>query len=280
MKNVNGIMSKHSETFKAPDFFAPSKDICIVNGVAKCKDLCQDCWENKSQQEISGAWGEFEGFSEFASESEIFYYKEELEDAIKHDIVKCDQTSSTQGFGPDQLDQSEWSTLIQLPEDINEYRQAFSLHFPDIQVEKCTDEIKSLQSPLIASNSEINIGEFINIQLRADWDSLEKDDADSTVHRFDWNKSMGCRNLLMMLGVDSPEKCVDGNQRNEECSLAKNEQLSMNEISHSTGNKALIQTKVAPDSRQGSIFSYQLFLKTESHPVLPFLTFSGKKSFF
>ncbi|KAE8586896.1 hypothetical protein XENTR_v10021791 [Xenopus tropicalis] len=287
MKDVEGICLKPNGTYKIPEPFPSGEDdACLVSNLARSEDLCQDYGTHKVLSELSGTWGDFESFSDFPPESEIFYYKEEeLHESARHHLDECYTATSKEAVSSEQTDfHTTWDTLIPTPEDSKVFEEVFRISFPDIPIEPCTDEIKTLQNPLASLNGHISIGNLLNMHFRADCHSLDSlEDSSGTAHRLDWKNSQGCKNLLLPLGVDSSETYpVDNNQAKGD-SISDNEFFSGNEPSRANGSKALIQTKlhVAPDSRQGSIFSYQFFVKTSAtDTTLPFLTVSEKKSFF
>ncbi|CAJ0958445.1 unnamed protein product [Ranitomeya imitator] len=97
----------------------------------------------------------------------------------------------------------------------------------------------------------------------------------------EWPKSKGCRDLMMLLGTTADNSSVDGEKT--ETTFTDTKHLQVNESVPPAGSKHLIQTKldVAPGSKSGHIFSYQLVLKkSQSELSLPFLAFTGKKEFF
>ncbi|OCT64916.1 uncharacterized protein CLBA1 [Xenopus laevis] len=281
MKDINVIGINVNRTYIIPDpFSAIVDDSCLVSNLARSEDLYQDYCSHK---ELSGTWGDFESFSDCPPESERFYYKEgDLHVSSRHHLAECRTTTSKEAFSSEQTEfPLDWDALISTQED----SKAFQLSFPDIPVEQCTDEIKTLQNPLASLNGDFSVGDLINMQFRADCHSLDSlDDSPATSQRFEWKNSQGSRNLLLLLGVDPSEKySVDGNQTKNDSISTDHDLSSVNESSHPNGTKSLIQTKlhVAPDSRQGSIFSYQFFVKTSAtNTPLLFLTVSGKKSFF
>ncbi|OCT68456.1 uncharacterized protein CLBA1 [Xenopus laevis] len=282
MKDVNGIGIKVNGTYKIPEPFSSGEDdSCLVRNLARSEDLYKDYDTHKVLPELSGTWGDFESFNECPPESERFYYEEEeMHGSSRHHLAECHMaTSKETEFHTD------WDAHTPTPENSNAFEEVFRLSFPDIPVEQCTDEMKTLQNPLDSLNGDIGVGDLINMQFRADSHSLgSQNHSPATAHRFDWKNSQGCRNLLLLLGVDSSETgSVDDNQAMDDSISTDNELLSGNEPLNPNGSKALIQTKlyVAPDSRQGSIFSYQFFVKTTAtDTALPFLTVSEKKSFF
>ncbi|KAM4690687.1 uncharacterized protein CLBA1 [Rhinophrynus dorsalis] len=252
----------------------------------KSNDLCEDCGKNRALPEINSTWGDFEGFSEFTPESENFYYTEEELSVVKFDPTQYDNTTS---HGADCSEQTEfctgWDNLFPKAADTKEFENIFKLSFPDTNVEQCDDDVKSLHKLLALPNEESLVSEFIGAQLRTDCGNAERENCVQVYPpAYDWEKSQSCRNLMLLLGIDASKKsAVDASEENDDSIYNEFEAFSGNRTSYSTGDKGLIQTKlhVAPDSKQGCIFSYQLFLKkSAAEATLPFLSLTGNKSFF
>ncbi|KAM8921367.1 uncharacterized protein CLBA1-like [Pelodytes ibericus] len=244
-------------------------------------------WQ-KNTPESNSTWGDFESFSEFTPQTEQFHYtNEELSGVLQSDSTVMPSHLNTA------FQEDDFSELIEchtgpqgcLAEDsTSTFEDIFKASFPSMPVNHSDEDVQSLRQLMAASNDK-SADETIQTQLWPASINLERvGEVSADKPGCEWEQSRGYRNLLHVLGVEaSGHSLVDGNQTLNNLICNDSEMWNENRSVNPTGNRALIQTKlhVAPDSKQGHIFSYQLFLKKAPAEItLPFLTFYGKKSFF
>ncbi|KAM4662490.1 uncharacterized protein CLBA1 [Discoglossus pictus] len=219
---------------------------------------------NWTLPESSSTWGDFESFNELSPDSEQFYYpEEEFTDTFNSGSSECNSSTTSEGAGCcEHPPHTEWDTLIPAAGDINLFENIFKKSFPEIPVDNSPEDVNSLHGTL--AHEESAAGQFMNLHIRSD----------RALTRCDWASSVSCRNLTLVCGMDPAQKP-------SEADLIKDTEHPGNEAWNPPGNTTLIQTKLHtfPHSKQGHIFSYQFFLK-KSAPEVPFLSFTGKKSFF
>lgn len=239
---------------------------------------CEEFSESSfSTSEPSGSWGDFEGFKEPLDKSERFSQSPEV-------LVKSTKTS---GVDPDpssrgcsisaahlcaepSLCHGIQEALGSLNEADHSYEEIFRLVFPEVCVPQYRESIRSLEQVLDANNEDVGIPELLKNQLCMDsgnvWRMLR--DFDNTPSlRHPWSKSLCQENLLRVLGIDANQKDISESQADifEESNVKDNEDFRFDGFSVNDC-KALIQTKlsVSPDSRDGQLFSCNLFLKNMS----------------
>ncbi|KAM4013373.1 uncharacterized protein CLBA1 isoform 1-T2 [Anomaloglossus baeobatrachus] len=250
-------------TFPVP---STTESVCSENGPSGSLGLHKDCDANKCSSETTNTWGDFESFNEFTPQS----------DQLSHEDGSFDENiEDGEGF-PDPTDEeSQWDAFNLGNESRQECERIFRFSFPAIPVEDPSEDVRGLPA-LLASSTEENLSTLIRTRL---W--LECEPSRQNPEGCEWPKSKGCRDLMTLLGSTAENSSID--EERTEDALPDNEKLYFNESTPPAGNKYLIQTKldVAPGSKSGHIFSYQLVLKKSQNEVsLPFLTFIGKKSFF
>ncbi|XP_040268726.1 uncharacterized protein CLBA1-like [Bufo bufo] len=229
-----------------------------------------------SSPEAVNSWGDFESFNEFTPQSEQLHYKNgPLDESLFVAAMPDGEDCADQTDGDDQ-----WDAFNLGNENRQECERIFRLSFPAVPVEDTNEDVKSLAELLTSSNE--NMSNLIRTRLWLECDpSWQTGDGKSTKSGCEWQNTKGCRDLTMLLGSTPENSSVDRGK--SEDALTDTEQFYVNESTPPAGNKYLIQTKldVAPGSTSGHIFSYQLVLKkSQSDAPLPFLTFSGKRSFF
>lgn len=170
-------------------------------------------------------------------------------------------------------------------ESILSYEKAFRFAFQEVPVKQAAEDICSLER-LLEIRSEENVGLASVPGLwsasRNLWRGLQNTDAVSA-SRYLWSESHCSENLFAVLGIDAAQKSLSGGQgqvlegshlRNPEELLA----VSSFRLHHC---KALIQTKLSgtPGSRQGSLITYSLFLKTPLQGNGHYVTIPQKRIF-
>uniref|UniRef100_A0A8C5WHX2 Aftiphilin clathrin-binding box domain-containing protein n=1 Tax=Leptobrachium leishanense TaxID=445787 RepID=A0A8C5WHX2_9ANUR len=200
---------------------------------------------------INNSWGDFESFSEFTPQSEGFCYSAEEESGAPQDNSSDTTSHSMKTYnGVDAAEASESHLGLErllLDEDTQAFQSIFRDSFPDVPVDQCSEDVESLKQLMVSSKKDCADDELILMQP---WPTFFKPESftDASVAKpgCDWMKFESCANLLNLLGVDASNKL-----------------------------------HVAPDSKEGRLFSYHIFGKTSPADLpLTFLTFYGKKSFF
>ncbi|KAM5129736.1 uncharacterized protein CLBA1 isoform 1-T3 [Mantella aurantiaca] len=281
MKDVSDIIGCSGDAENNALPVLPSLDnACLEEKPIRSAARCEDCGTSRALPEFSNTWGDFEGFNEFTPQSEQFYYADEA-------LQLNSYTNSISDGGPctEQTEvEDEWNAFDEEEDELTlDCEQIFRLSFPSPSVEETSEEVKSLDTLLAStSNGENVVSQLLRPHLWLDCDQSENaGDVWSGNPRCYWQSSKGCRDLMSLLCVSAENKSVNGDAG--VLTDVDVGQSQVNETFYPIANKSLIQTKldVAPGSKQGQIFSYQLFLKKPSADVpMSFLSFSGKKSFF
>lgn len=98
-----------------------------------------------------------------------------------------------------------------------------------------------------------------------------------------WSQSHCQEKLFLVLGIEAGQKTVSRGQGHisEDSNLKGSGELVAVSTFHLHHCKALIQTKLSgtPGSRQGSLITYSLFLKTPLHGNGRYITSPQKKAF-
>ncbi|XP_040189569.1 uncharacterized protein CLBA1 isoform X1 [Rana temporaria] len=238
----------------------------------------EECDTSRALPEVSNTWGDFEGFDEFTPQSEQFYYADEALQLNSFTTFTSNGDCCTEQTEV----QDEWDAFNEEDGHTQDCEQILALSFPAPSVEQTSEDVKSLDALLEStSNGENVASQLLKSCLWLDCERSEKaGDVLPGNPGLDWQKAKACQDLMSQLCISAENTSVE---KDEVLTDFDVEQLHFNETLHPIANKSLIQTKldVAPGSKQGQIFSYQLFLKKPSADVpLSFLTFSGKKSFF
>ncbi|XP_073426615.1 uncharacterized protein CLBA1-like isoform X1 [Dendrobates tinctorius] len=275
----------------------PVPSVCSENGPSGSLGLYKDCKADTFSPGATNTWGDFESFNAFTPGTDQLIYENGPLDENIHD---------GEGY-PDPTDEeSQWDAFNLGNENRQECERIFRLSFPAVPVEGESEDVKSLQA-LLTSATEENLSKLIKTRLcflmnRRGFNPLmtsiclrykrisssyrlECDPSgqsiDGAKSGCEWLKSKGCRDLMTLLGTTADNSSVDGEKT--EKAFTEIEQFHVDESVPPADNKHLIQTKldVAPGSKSGHIFSYQLVLKKSQNELsLPFLAFTGKKSFF
>ncbi|XP_069806634.1 LOW QUALITY PROTEIN: uncharacterized protein CLBA1 [Dendropsophus ebraccatus] len=275
MKDGSDVIAGCSDDGSCLPVPSPLDNDFIENGPSGSLGPHKDCDTDKAPCEATNTWGDFESFNEFTPPSEQLLYEDEPLD--EKSLVK----TVPDGMGcTDQTDgEEQWDAFNLGNENRQECERIFRLSFPVVPVEDTNEDVKSLAELLVSSEEE-NLSKLIKTRLWLEGDpSWQSGDGMSTKPGCDWQNSKGCRDLIGLLGSNSEKSSVDGGKPDD--ALKDIEQLYVNESNPPGGNKYLIQTKldVAPGSKTGHIFTYQLVLKSPSDVSLPFLTFSKKSLF-
>lgn len=235
--------------------------------------------------ELSGGWGEFEGFRESSAKSEQFSQSFELlgraaecQPLRTPSVPKEGGSCQVQQRGP-------WGTGTAAgasSESILSYEKAFRLAFQEVPVEQATEDVCSLDRFLEISNDETAPVPRLCSESRKLWRALQSTDAVSA-SRCVWSESHCREKLLPVLGVDAAQKSLSGGQGRvlEGSEFRKPEELLAVSGFHLHRCKALIQTKLSGTSggRQGSLITYSLFLKTPLQGNGRHITIPQKKIF-
>ncbi|XP_053553204.1 uncharacterized protein CLBA1 isoform X2 [Bombina bombina] len=242
-------------------------------------ELYEDWNPKQALPELSSTWGDFESFNGFTPDYEEFPYPdEELSDTIKYSSFHTQNVLKSYKEAENCRQNDPYSKLkmtcpAAVGADVCEH--VLRTCFPAVPVEPSSDDVRSLHNCLKLTNEENFVNELMKMNFWPDCASTETRDAPPP--RYHWKDSLSCRNLMLLFGIDASHKCP------EESDVISDgtEQNSASVPWRSDANPTLIQTKISPNSKQGHIFSYELFLKKTTPAVtLPFLAFAGKKSFF
>ncbi|XP_056401868.1 uncharacterized protein LOC130295283 [Hyla sarda] len=235
--------------------------------------LQKDCDAASSSPEATNTWGDFESFNEFTPQADQLVYED---GAIEEDILVT--TIAEGDCGTNQTHrEGQWNAFNLGNENRQECERIFRLGFPAVPVEDTNDDVKSLEE--LMSNEE-NLSQLIKTRLWLEGDlSCISGDGMSTKSGCEWQNSKGCRDLMTLLGSTTENSSNNGGKADDALTDITG---YFNESTPPGSNKYLIQTKldIAPGSKSAYISSYQLVLKKSSDVSVPFLTFSGKKSFF
>ncbi|XP_052595093.1 uncharacterized protein CLBA1 [Peromyscus californicus insignis] len=238
--------------------------------------------------ELSGGWGEFEGFRESSAKSEQFSQSFELLGrAAEHQPLRT--PSIPKEHGSCQVQQGgPWVTGTAAgpsSESILSYEKVFRFAFQEVPVERATEDICSLDHFLeISSEENAGLASVPRLcsESRKLWRALQNTDTASASQRL-WSESHCWENLFPVLGVDAAQKSLSGGQGHvlEGSDLRKPEELLAVSSFRLHHCKALIQTKLSgtSGSRQGSLITYSLFLKTPLQGNGHYITIPQKKIF-
>lgn len=230
-----------------------------------------------STSEPSGSWGDFESFKEPLDKSERFICDpEDLVKSAKASGADRDRSSggcsisAAQVCAEPSLCRGMQDASGSLNEEDHSYEEIFKLGFPEVFVPQSRECIRSLEQVLDANNEDVWTPELLKNQFCMDsgnvWRALR--DFDNTPSlRHPWSKSHCQENLWSVLGIDANQKDVSENQADifEDSNVKDNEDFRLDGF-NVNDCKALIQTKLSmsSDSRQGHLFTCNLFLKTTS----------------
>ncbi|XP_036062548.1 uncharacterized protein CLBA1 [Onychomys torridus] len=235
--------------------------------------------------ELSGGWGEFQGFRESSAKSEQFF--ELLGRAAQQQPLRT--PSIPKEHGSCQVQQGgPWVTGTAAgpsSESILSYEKVFRFAFQEVPVERATEDICSLDH-FLEMSSEENAGlasvPRLCSESRKLWRALQNTDSASASQCL-WSESHCRENLFPVLGVDAAQKSLSGGQGHvlEGSDLRKPEELLAVSSFRLHHCKALIQTKLSgtSGSRQGSLITYSLFLKTPLQRNGHYITIPQKKIF-
>ncbi|KAM6069386.1 uncharacterized protein CLBA1 isoform 1-T2 [Theristicus caerulescens] len=264
----------------------------VVNSKGRtCEGFSKNSY---STSEPSSSWGDFEGFRESLDKSESFSHNlEVLVKSTKTSRVDTDlsngrcSTYAGHFCSEPSLRSGTQEASSSLNEANHSYEDIFKLGFPEVFVSQSRENIRSLDQVLDTNNEDVGIPELMKNQLCIDsgniWRTLR--DFDNTPSlRHPWSKSHCQENLLSVLGIDANQKDFSESQDDifEESNVKDNEDFRFDGFSINDC-KALIQTKlsVSPDSRQGHLFTCNLFLKTtSSNGNMQYITIPRKKHIF
>lgn len=235
--------------------------------------------------ELSGGWGEFEGFRESSAKSEQFSQSFELlgratecQPLRTPSVPEEGSSCQVQQGGP-------WVTGTAAgpsSESILSYEKVFRLAFQEVAVEQAPEDVCSLDHFLERSNEGAASVPRLCSESRKLWRALQNTDT-ASASRCLWGESHCRENLLPVLGVDAAQKSPPGGQGHvlEGSDLRKPEELLAVSGFHLHHCKALIQTKLSgtSSSRQGSLITYSLFLKTPLQGNGRYITIPQKKIF-
>ncbi|XP_075047963.1 uncharacterized protein CLBA1 [Mixophyes fleayi] len=254
-------------------------NICLGDEPVRSQNLHEDLDTNKGSPETTGTWGDFESFNEFTPQSEQFYYADE---PLRLDVP--DTTASMAEDCTEETDgQAQWDAFNLENVNTEGCEHIFRLSFPVVPVSETNQDVKSLSTMMTSSNEE-HLSKLIKTRLWLDYDhSQQGGDATFGKSGCDWQNCKGYRDLLLLLGTTAENISDNGEITSDAVTATDIAQFHVNESMPPAGKRCLIQTKldVSPGSKQGHIFSYQLFLnKSTIDAPLPFLNFSAKKSFF
>ncbi|XP_013363341.1 PREDICTED: uncharacterized protein C14orf79 homolog isoform X4 [Chinchilla lanigera] len=166
------------------------------------------------------------------------------------------------------------------------YKNIFRFAFQEVTVEQTTEDVSTLDH-FLEANKEENPGlssvHRLCSESRKLWRNLQNTDAMSMSQCL-WSESRCQENLFLVLGVDAAQKIPSGSQGHilQGLSLKEPEELLAVSSFRLHHCKALIQTKPSgtPASRQGSLITYSLFLKTPLHGNGRYITIPQKKKIF
>lgn len=238
--------------------------------------------------ELSGGWGEFEGFRESSAKSEPFSQPFELPGrAADHQPRRPPSVAKEHGSCQGQQG-GPWVTGAAAgpsSESILSYEKVFRFAFQEVPVEQATEDVCSLDHFLEKSSEEnTSLASVPRLcsESRKLWRALQNTDTGSASPCL-WSESHCRENLFPVLGIDATQKSGSGGQDHvlEGSDLRKPEELLAVSSFHLHHCKALIQTKLSgtSGSRQGSLITYSLFLKTPLQGNGHYTTIPQKKIF-
>ncbi|XP_010605645.1 uncharacterized protein CLBA1 [Fukomys damarensis] len=244
--------------------------------------------EGPEAGELSGAWGEFESFQESSAPFERFLKCPEL----LQRPAESQRWSDPPAPREHRSQQPHWGELWVTgtacdpsSEAVVSYENIFRFAFQEVTVKQTTEDVSTLDH-LLEANKEENPGlspvHRLCSESRKLWRNLQNANATS-ISQCLWSKSHCQENLFLVLGVDvaqspsgSQDHILQGPGLKEPEELLE---VSSFRLHHC---KALIQTKLSgmPGSRQGSLITYSLFLKTPLHGNGQYITIPQQKKIF
>ncbi|XP_012868210.1 PREDICTED: uncharacterized protein C14orf79 homolog [Dipodomys ordii] len=215
--------------------------------------------------ELSGGWGEFEGFQESAARAQQFSLALEL--LARPTEPQPPRTSSSSH----QLHRGgPWaagSAARPSAEPILSYENVFRSAFQEVPVEQATEDISTLDH-FLGKNSEENPDLTSVHKLCCDsrrlWRALQSSISMSASQCL-WRGSRCQENLLLLLGIDAAQSLSGGQGPILDGSdVSEPEDRLAGSTFQPQPCKALIQTKLSGTAgrRRGSLITYSLFLKT------------------
>ncbi|XP_051008277.1 uncharacterized protein CLBA1 [Acomys russatus] len=240
--------------------------------------------------ELGGGWGEFEAFQESSAKPEQFSQSFEfLGRAADHQppprtpsIPKEHASCQVQPQG------GPWVTGTAAgssSESVLSYEKVFRFAFQEVPVKQAAEDVCSLECLLeISSEESAGLASVPGLwsASRSLWRALQNPDIVSASQCV-WSESHCSENLFPVLGIDAAQKSLSGGQGQvlEGSDLRKPEELLAVSSFRLHHCKALIQTKLSgtPGSRQGSLITYSLFLKTPLQGKGHYITIPQKRIF-
>ncbi|XP_003463193.2 uncharacterized protein CLBA1 isoform X1 [Cavia porcellus] len=264
----------------------------LLNGTAcSCgeEDLPSCTVEGADPGELSGAWGEFKGFQESSAKFEQFSQSPEVLQSPAEPQWWRTLPAPREHCLQQSHQDRPWVTGTAVdpsPEPVVSYENIFRFAFQEVTVEQTTEEVSTLYHFLEANkdeNSGLSSVHRLCSESRKLWRSLQNTSTVST-SQFLWSESHCQENLFLVLSMDPARKVPSGSQGHIlQCpSLREPEELLAVSSFHLHPCEALIQTKPSgtPGSRQGSLITYSLFLKSPLHGNGQCITIPQKKKIF
>ncbi|XP_023561377.1 uncharacterized protein CLBA1 isoform X2 [Octodon degus] len=209
--------------------------------------LPSSCGRGADPGELSGAWGQFEGFQESSAKFEQFSQSLELLQRPA-ELQRWRAPPAAWEHGSQQPHQGElWVTGTAVDpssELVVNYENIFRFAFQEVTVEQTTEDVSTLDH-FLEVNKEENPGlssvHRLCSESRKLWRNLQSTSAVSISQC----KSRCQENLFLLLGVDAAQKIPSGNQAHipQGLSLKEPEELLAVNSFHLHHSKALIQTK-------------------------------------
>ncbi|XP_013363339.1 PREDICTED: uncharacterized protein C14orf79 homolog isoform X2 [Chinchilla lanigera] len=200
--------------------------------------------------ELSGAWGEFEGFQESSVKFEQFSQRQKLLQRPA-EPQRWRAPPAPREHGSQQPHQAAlWVTGTAVdpsPEPVVSYKNIFRFAFQEVTVEQTTEDVSTLDH-FLEANKEENPGlssvHRLCSESRKLWRNLQNTDAMSMSQCL-WSESRCQENLFLVLGVDAAQKIPSGSQGHilQGLSLKEPEELLAVSSFRLHHCKALIQTK-------------------------------------
>ncbi|KAM8807982.1 uncharacterized protein CLBA1 [Eudromia elegans] len=263
----------------------------VVNSKGSCEGVCDS---SHSTIEISGSWGDFEGFKESLNKSETFSHNPEVSGKSMRpskgdtDLHRGHCDALTGNFSSDpSLHAGRQEASRSLNEVNRSSEDIFKMGFPEVTVPQSRESIRSLDQVFDTNNEDTGTPDFRKNQLCIDcgniWRILKDSDNTSSL-RHPWSKSHCQENLLSVLGINANQKDFPESQEDivDESNAKDDEDFGFDGFSINNC-KALIQTKlsVSPDSRDGRLFTCNLFLtRPASSGNVKYITIPRKKQTF
>nr|XP_033806871.1 uncharacterized protein CLBA1 [Geotrypetes seraphini]XP_033806872.1 uncharacterized protein CLBA1 [Geotrypetes seraphini] len=291
-RDGNNFEEQHSEAPVTCDKL-PSGIHDVADDVRNCAVGAGRLPENPYTSETEhNSWGDFEGFTESLANSESLNSALGVQ-AIKNlqNVARFSETHCTTSNGPNVPEPAEHekniAATVSRAEVCLSYEDIFISSFPDVPVQKSSENIVSLSRLLETSNEEKGVIELMKEQFRIGsvniWRTTHGATTESGLQSL-WNESHCLKSLMLTLGIDFDRKNIlDGVDSLGETDLKNTEELTEADGSAINGSQTLIQTKlsVSPDMKRGRFFTYQLFIKKmPSDRNTPSIMFPGKKNIF